>query len=56
MVDISLMTKYEVIDELIQDLHTQIKPQATGHIRTTITVLEEEKEKIRSQIESKIAI
>lgn len=54
--NISLMTKYEVVDELIKELHTQIKPQATGHIRTAISVLEAEKEKIRSQIEDKIAI
>ena len=50
-----LVTKYEVINELIEDLTVQLKPSATGHIITAISVLKEEQQKIREEIRRKVA-
>jgi hypothetical protein len=49
------MTKLTAIQEIISDLEVQVKPQATGHIRTAISVLREEERKLTEEIESLVA-
>jgi len=39
-VNIDAITYYCVLSQEIETLQTLIRPQATGHIRTTISVLE----------------
>lgn len=45
-------TKFEALCEIIRDLEDLVQPEDTGHIRTTLSVLKEQKEKLRSQLES----
>jgi len=49
------MAKLTAIQEIIADLSAQVKPQATGHIRTAISVLREEEQKLMEEIESLVA-
>ena len=46
----NLMTKLEALDEIIEDLRSKLQPQDTGHIHTAISVLTEERNKIRDKI------
>jgi len=48
----NMMTKYDALTEIIEDLQLQVKPTTTGHIRTAISVLKEEQHKLRQQMEA----
>ena len=51
----NMMTKLDAMNEIIAELKTQVKPQATGHIRTAISVLESERDKLKEAISAKVA-
>jgi len=51
----NMMVKLEALNEIISDLQVQVKPQATGHIRTAISVLETERDNLKETISVKVA-
>jgi len=53
--NIDELTKLKVIWELIDDLKDQIKFQASGHIYTTIGVLENEASKVEKNIKASLS-
>lgn len=43
-------TKFEALSEIIRDLEDLVRPEDTGHIRTSIAVLTEMKEELRGKL------
>jgi len=44
------LTKFEAMVEIIKDLEKLIRPEDTGHIRTAISVLNEQRDALRDHI------
>lgn len=46
----NLLTKFEAMVEIIKDLEKLVQPEDTGHIRTAISVLNEQRNALRDEI------
>jgi vacuolar-type H+-ATPase subunit D/Vma8 len=44
------ITKLEFYDALIAELKTEVRDEDTGHIRTTISVLEEKRDQLKKRL------
>jgi hypothetical protein len=52
---LNMMTKLRALDEIIEDVRSQITFEDSGHLYTTIKVLEEERAKLEKEIEAAVA-
>ena len=46
----NMFTKFEALCEIIRDLEDLVQPEDTGHIRTAISVLEDQRDGLRQQL------